>query len=78
MSVYPETEQAQCLDGHRGDCEGPVEPRHALSASGQSFPRCDGHRAERVRRQEQIHKRYPQHPPTDWSPRDAGEAWEED
>ena len=34
----------ECLDGHADDpCEGDVEYRMPLSATGRSFPRCDKH-----------------------------------
>lgn len=68
----------ECLDASISDCEGPVEYRMALSASGRSFPRCDGHWEVRLAEQERINERYPAHPPSDWSPYDAGEAWDED
>lgn len=72
-----EEEQAECLNGPEG-CEGAVEYRMPLSGTGQSFPRCDKHWGERLDIQRGIDERYPTHPPADWSPLDAGEAWYED
>lgn len=66
----------ECLDGPQG-CEGPVEYRYALSATGVSYPRCDRHWAERVEEQERITARYPQTAPRDFDPLYAGESWEE-
>lgn len=71
-------ERPECLDQHEGGCEGPVEYRFPLSASGRSFPRCDKHWRERLDFQDQLNRRYPVFPPPDWSPLDAGEAWDED
>jgi hypothetical protein len=68
----------ECLDDSKGDCEGPIELRMALSASGRSFPRCEKHWGERLDEQDRINERYPEHPPSDWSPLDAGESWYED
>jgi hypothetical protein len=36
------------------------------------------HWARRLDRQGEIDRRYPATPPRDWSPLDAGEAWDED
>ena len=68
----------ECLDRHQGDCTGPVEYRFPLSATGKSFPRCDGHWAERLRIQEGINRRYPEQQPSDFDPTFAGERWDED
>jgi hypothetical protein len=69
-------EQLECLDGPDG-CQGPVEYRMALSATGRSFPRCEAHWELRLNIQEQTNRRYPQNAPADWSPLDAGESWDE-
>ena len=69
--------ELSCLDGPE-DCAGEVEYRMPLSGTGQSFPRCEKHWAERLDRQAEIDRRYPTHPPSDWSPLDAGESWYED
>jgi hypothetical protein len=71
-------EELECLDDHKGGCGGPVELRMPLSGTGRSFPRCDFHWDERLAEQERINERYPTHPPDDWSPYDAGEAWYEE
>jgi hypothetical protein len=80
MNLTPQTEQLECLDGAGAgqDCAGPVECRHPLSGTGRSFPRCEMHWARRLDRQGEIDRRYPATPPRDWSPLDAGEAWDED
>lgn len=66
-----------CLD-FDGTCEGVVEYRMALSATGQSYPRCDKHWAERIKEQERINQRYPVMAPSDFDPGYAGERWDED
>jgi len=66
-----------CLNASE-KCEGPVEYRMPLSATGEPFPRCDFHWDERLDLEEQLRSRYPSQPPADWSPLDAGEAWDED
>ena len=52
-----------------------------MSGSGASFPRCELHYeiyAERMAAViAEISARYPVTPPADWSPLDAGEAWDE-
>jgi hypothetical protein len=64
---------------HRGEgCEGPVEYRMPLSATNVSHPRCDLAWGERLDVEDGIRERYPEHPPSDWSPLDAGESWYED
>lgn len=55
-----------------------MEHREPLSGSGRSFPRCEKHWEQRLEIEEGIRRRYPQHPPSDWSPLDAGEHWDED
>jgi hypothetical protein len=54
-----------------------VEYRMALSATGKLFPRCNRHWAERLDEDERIRIRYPEQPPPNWSPLDAGESWDE-
>lgn len=73
-------DELECIDGYGPDdssCSGPIEYRMALSGTGQSYPRCDGHWERRVDREQEIRQRYPEHAPSDWSPYDAGEAWGE-
>lgn len=67
-----------CLDEYMGNCSGTVEYRFALSGTGKSFPRCDGHWSERLDRQDEINKRYPDSPmaPSDFDPTFAGEVWD--
>jgi hypothetical protein len=80
MNHIAEDEPIVCMqaaDGE-GQCAGPVEYRMALSGTGISYPRCDKHWSERLEIQEGISARYPVLPPSDWSPLDAGEAWDEE
>ncbi|MCA1571187.1 MAG: hypothetical protein LC798_12890 [Chloroflexi bacterium] len=75
-----EAERLECLDDYgEGTCAGPVEYRMALSATGQSFPRCERHWDERLDEQERITRTYGGvAPPSDFDPAYAGERWEED
>lgn len=68
-----------CMDGPAG-CDGPVAYRMPLSGTGQSFPRCQRHWFERLDRQAQIDRRYPDQPnaPADFDPTYAGEVWDDD
>ena len=74
------TTEMRCLDwsGLRDDCSGAVEYRFALSGTGKSFPRCDKHWAERLRKQDEINRRYPRYAPSDFDPGYAGEYWDDD
>lgn len=71
------TTDLACLDSGP-DCEGRVEYRMALSSTGKSFPRCARHWEERLDLEQAMRERYPEQPPPDWSPLDAGESWDED
>ena len=74
------TETIECLSSFGEEpnaCQGVVEYRTPLSGSGRAFPRCDRHWAQRLESEEQLRRRYPVSPPADWSPMDAGEAWDE-
>lgn len=71
------SESIVCISRGEG-CAGPVEYRMPLSGSGRSFPRCEGHWEARLRMEDELRHRYPEQPPADWSPLDAGEAWSED
>lgn len=73
-------EKLECLESgdDRLPCKGAVEYRMALSGTGRSFPRCDAHWAKRLDTQDEINRKYPTLAPSDWSPLDAGEQWEED
>jgi len=72
-----EGDEPECLDAN-DDCQGRVEYRMALSSTGKSFPRCELHWGLRLEEQDRINERYPELPPSDWSPLDAGESWDED
>jgi hypothetical protein len=67
-----------CIDAP--GCEGAVEPREALSATGRSFPRCDRHWNDRLNKQVEIDARYPDSPvpPPGFDPAYAGERWDDD
>jgi hypothetical protein len=60
------------------DCVGSVELRMPLSGTGKSFPRCARHWAVRLDQEATLRERYPEQPPPDWSPLDAGESWDEE
>ena len=68
----------RCLDDHKGDCEGAVELRTPLSATGTPFPRCDRHWDQRLDEQDRINRLYPSSQPDDFDPLYAGERWDED
>jgi hypothetical protein len=71
----------ECLDDPGGtseDCFGRVELRMSLSGTGIPYPRCEHHWSKRLDREAELNQRYPVHPPSDWSPDDAGEAWSEE
>lgn len=78
------TEELTCLDRHdqeNNPCSGAVEYRMPLSGTGRSFPRCDGHWDKRLRKQEEITRRYAPDsdvPPAGFDPTYAGERWNED
>lgn len=70
---------SECLN-YGDDCQGTVDYRTPLSGTGKSFPRCDGHWSERLDRQAEIDRRYPDSPfpPADFDPAYAGESWGDD
>lgn len=72
------TEKLECIQAHSEACTGVVQYRMALSGTGESFPRCDGHWELRLELERGLNERYPANPPADWSPLDAGEHWDED
>lgn len=74
MSLAPD----ECLEYDESDCAGPVEYRHALSATGRSFPRCEKHWDKALASHERITRTYPQHAPSDFDPAYAGERWDDD
>lgn len=71
-------ETPECIDAHKSACAGAVEYRFPLSPSGRSYARCDHHWDLRLDLDDQLRQRYPVLPPSDWSPLDAGESWEDD
>lgn len=77
-----DAEELKCLDVYQGGCTGDVEYRMPLSGTGKSFPRCDGHWAKRLEKQEDIVRRYDPFgngaPPSDFDPADAGERWDDE
>lgn len=74
---YRDDETLTCLN-EGPDCEGPVEYRMAMSATGKQFPRCDKHFEEAYARYEDIQRRYPVNAPSDFDESYAGEHWDED
>ena len=71
-------ETKECLDYHMDSCEGDIEWRYPLSATGRSFLRCDRHWDMRLQAEEEIKRRYPEQQPADFDPMYAGERWDED
>lgn len=70
--------ELRCLESPSDDCTGVIELRDALGSSGRSFPRCEGHWTARLRRREEITKRYAPTsdvPPVGFDPSYAGERW---
>jgi len=85
MTTYDENgweilDASDCLDSHLGNCGGAVEYRYPLSGTGRSFVRCDAHWSERLDRQAEIDRRYPDSPfaPAGFDPTYAGEHWDSD
>lgn len=70
--------ESECINSHQGNCKGRVELRMSLSGTGQPIPRCDHHWDERLQLEDDLNQRYPVTAPSEWSPLDAGEAWDED
>lgn len=71
--------RVRCLDEDE-TCSGEVAYRMALSGSGRSYPRCETHWQQRLRKQARIDRTYPDTPtPPSWfDPAAAGERWNED
>lgn len=73
------TEKLECVQSfNEQGCRGGVQYRTPLSATGRSYPRCDRHWDARLQLEAELNQRYPATPPPDWSPLDAGEAWDEE
>jgi hypothetical protein len=75
------SEWTPCLDDHGQDeCEGRVEYRLALTATGCSFPRCEYHWNRRLDEQERIGRDFPDSglAPSWFDPSYAGERWDEE
>lgn len=74
-------EEPECLNGPTG-CSGTVEYRLALSPSGRSFPRCEGHWLKRLDTEQhsvKVHGSWRSDvPPAGFDPLAAGERWLED
>jgi len=72
-------EPQPCLDFRDdGSCRGAVEYHSTDPGVRPAFPRCERHWLLRWDNEEETRRRYPEHPPSDWSPLDAGESWYED
>lgn len=81
MTLHIDTlERTDCIEHNPAadDCEGNTELRMSLSGTGTPIARCDGHWSKRLDLQADLNRRYPATPPSDWSPLDAGEHWDED
>ena len=72
-----DVEQLECLDEHPGGCSGPIEYHSTDPGVRPAFPRCEHHWHERLDEEDRLRKTYPEQPPSDFSPLDAGEAWGE-
>jgi hypothetical protein len=70
----------RCIQESQGGCEGPVEYRMPIydHGYGKSFPRCEKHWDERLKKEDEIRRRYPEQQPADFDPSYAGERWNED
>lgn len=62
------------------ECDGAVHYRSPLSATGESFARCERHWSLRLQREEQLRTDYPDSatPPPWFDPAAAGEHWDSD
>lgn len=70
-----ERTQPTCLQEDH-TCDGEIEYRMALSASGKSFPRCARHWGARLVEQDRIDRLYGGDvAPADFDPGYAGERW---
>lgn len=65
----------ECLE-YGSECRGEVDYRSF--GYGSTTIRCDYHWDKRIEIEDGIRERYPDNPPSDWSPMDAGESWYED
>lgn len=72
------TTHTDCIENGTTPCHGAVEPRMSVNGSGMPFSRCDRHWNDRLDREDEIRRRYPQHQPADFDPTYAGERWDED
>jgi len=70
-------EPLECIEGPEG-CRGAVLMRWP-GYGERSWPRCEHHANERLRREQAAMQRYPDlGPPADFDPLDAGESWHPD
>lgn len=69
--------ELECIEGP-DTCKGAVRYRMALSGTGESFPRCDGHWDVRLDLEDRLNRDYPDSDmPPDWfDPANAGESWD--
>lgn len=61
-------------------CAGSVYLRESLSGTGTPIPRCEGHWADRLDREEELRRDYPDSPiPPAWfDPSACGEVWDDE
>lgn len=73
-------DKPECIENHTEQCRGRVEYRMALSGTGVSHPRCDGHWEKRLELEDRLRRGYPDtDTPPDWfDPAYAGERWNPD
>jgi hypothetical protein len=76
-------DELECMSGPEG-CEGPVAYRMALSATGVSYPRCEGHWHQRLETEQRLRQDYPDSPtppawfgPTSGGMNEWGEYWDD-
>lgn len=70
----------ECLDRHKGGCDGEVEGMPSLAGTGTIIFRCDAHWDARFEEQERIDEAYPDSPiaPSWFDESFAGERWDSD
>ncbi|MEU2043719.1 hypothetical protein [Nocardia niwae] len=82
-SVVPDPAEVQhrldamqpCLRGPTGDCRGEMSARASFAGTGLTIYECAFHRDQSWHRERKRRQDYPEHPPTDFDPADAGESW---
>jgi len=65
----------ECLE-HGDDCKGNVEM--IWLGGNKAWPRCEYHAEIRIKREQEIHERYPYNAPSDFDSAYAGERWDDE